>query len=250
MCFSPSALPPRAPRGGQRGESRRLTLVTEDGVRVAARLATARGTAPGVVVLPDVRGLHPYYELLAEELADAGVNALAIDFYGRTAGAEYRDEHFDHAPHRAAVTDAGLKSDVRAALAELAGAGVARSFVLGFCFGGRGAFLQASEPDVAGAIGFYGWPTREEDGRSPLSEARDALVRAPVLALYGGADEKITEADAVAYDDALAAAGVAHETVVYPGAPHSFFDRAMEEHADACADAWRRVLAFMDSPPS
>ena len=43
----------------------------------------------------------------------------------------------------------------------------------------------------------------------------------------------------------FADAGSSHETVVYPDAPHSFFDRTMTEHVDACADAWRRVLAFM-----
>jgi carboxymethylenebutenolidase len=42
----------------------------------------------------------------------------------------------------------------------------------------------------------------------------------------------------------LAEAGIPPELVIYPGAPHSFFDRSFEEHADACADAWRRVLGF------
>ena len=44
---------------------------------------------------------------------------------------------------------------------------------------------------------------------------------------------------------ALTEAGVEHEIVTYPGAPHSFFDRSFEEHADASADAWRRILAWV-----
>jgi carboxymethylenebutenolidase len=95
-------------------------------------------------------------------------------------------------------------------------------------------------------VGFYGWPAREEEGgSSPIGEARDGLVRAPVLALYGGADQGITADQIDAYDAALDSAGVAHQTVVYPGAPHSFFDRAMDEHAEACRDAWQRVLRFL-----
>lgn len=52
-----------------------------------------------------------------------------------------------------------------------------------------------------------------------------------------------------AFRAALGAAGVANEIVVYPGAPHSFFDRKAEEHADASADAWRRMLGFVGGAP-
>ena len=48
-----------------------------------------------------------------------------------------------------------------------------------------------------------------------------------------------------AYDKALTAAGIEHRIVVYEGAPHSFFDRKAEEYADASADSWRQVLAFV-----
>ena len=71
-------------------------------------------------------------------------------------------------------------------------------------------------------------------------------MEAPILALMGGADAAIP-ADVVAeFDAALTAAGVEHEIVTYPGAPHSFFDRRYEEFADASADAWQRTLAFID----
>jgi carboxymethylenebutenolidase len=62
----------------------------------------------------------------------------------------------------------------------------------------------------------------------------------------GGADQGIPPELAHAFDEALDAAGVEHEVVVYDGAPHSFFDRTFEEHADASADAWDRVLAFVE----
>ncbi len=246
MCVGPGSRPPRPPRSGHLSESTRLTITSADGTPVAARLATSGvPKATSVVLLPDVRGLHPYYEALAEELAQAGVHALAIDLYARTAGAEYRDDSFDYAPHRSAATDAGVSSDVDGAIKHLGKLGMERAYVMGFCFGGRAAFMQAPKPEVAGVVGFYGWPARTADGGSPVQQARDGLTKAPVLALYGGADQGITREDVDAFERALQAAAVPHTTVVYPGAPHSFFDRKMDEHADACEDAWARVLDFM-----
>jgi carboxymethylenebutenolidase len=67
-----------------------------------------------------------------------------------------------------------------------------------------------------------------------------------VLGLFGGADEGIPPKQIEAFDQALDASGAEHEIVTYPGAPHSFFDRKFEEHAEACEDAWRRVLKFLD----
>ena len=250
MCFDSQARPPAPPRRGHLVDSRRLTLTASDGTQVAASIATTRdANSPGIVLLPDVRGLHPYYEMLAEAVADAGVHALAVDLYARTAGADYRDDDFDYAPHRAAAADAGMRIDVAAAADELRSAGAGAVHVWGFCFGGRGAFMQASQPAIDGAIGFYGWPSRiEEGGSSPIEEARAKRVRAPVLAIYGGGDAKITQTDIQTYDQALESAGVAHQTIVYPGAPHSFFDRMMSDYASACDDAWQKVLEFVGEP--
>ncbi len=61
----------------------------------------------------------------------------------------------------------------------------------------------------------------------------------------GGADQAIPVEDVDAFEQALAEAGVEHELVVYDGAPHSFFDRKQEEHAEASEDAWRRTLEFV-----
>ena len=69
---------------------------------------------------------------------------------------------------------------------------------------------------------------------------------APILGLMGGDDPGIPLDDVAEFDEALAAAGVEHEVVVYPGAPHSFFDRKYEEFAADSADAWSRVLGFLE----
>jgi len=70
-------------------------------------------------------------------------------------------------------------------------------------------------------------------------------MTAPILALQAGDDENITPELNAAFDAALTAAGVEHEVVTYPGAPHSFFDRKQEQYGAASEDAWNRVLAFI-----
>ena len=248
MCFDRDALPPDPARTGMLSGSEAMVLEAEDGNRFAASFARTREPASaGVVIIPDVRGLHRYYERLAEHLADAGVHAVAIDPYGRTAGAEHRDDDFDYAPHRAATRDEGLRADVRAAAEMVRAGGATRVLSMGFCLGGRASLMQASQEGIDAVIAFYGAPAqRQEGGRSPLDEAQSGLVRAPVLGLYGGADRGIPASDVEAYDRALDEAGIEHRIVVYPDAPHSFFDRTMSEHAEACRDAWARVLGFVD----
>ena len=214
MCFDRDALPPDPARTGMLADSEATVLVADDGNHLAATLArTVEPASAGVVIIPDVRGLSQYYERLAEHLADAGVHAVAIDPYGRTAGAEHREDGFDYGPHRAAVRDVGVRADVRAAAAMLRGGGATRALSMGFCFGGRASLMQASQEGIDGVIAFYGPPTqRVEEGVSALDEA-----------------------------------GVEHRIVVYPDAPHSFFDRTMSEHAEICRDAWAAVLGFIDS---
>ena len=114
------------------------------------------------------------------------------------------------------------------------------------CFGGRHSWLSAAGGHgLAGAIGFYGRPGLGADGAAGPAQ-RAGEMEAPILGLMGGADGAITSEDVEAFDAALAAAGVEHELVTYPGAPHSFFDRLRDEHADASEDAWRRVLDFVE----
>jgi carboxymethylenebutenolidase len=70
-------------------------------------------------------------------------------------------------------------------------------------------------------------------------------MKAPILGLQAGADQMITQADTDAFRAALDKVGVPNEFKTYAGAPHSFFDRTYTEHAEASADAWERVLGFI-----
>jgi carboxymethylenebutenolidase len=269
VCFAFDARPPDLPAewrlapiaGGAGAEL--LELHSADGTRFSAAIARSAGAgagdgagagaggngsgATGVVILPDVRGLYPFYMELAERFAQAGHPAIAIDYFGRTAGLGPRDEQFEYAPHVGALKVPQVQADAAAASAALKeGTGCARIATVGFCLGGFESFLAATSErlDLDRAVGFYGILSGERfQVPGPLERA--AATRCPVLGLFGEADQAIPVEQVRAYEAALAEAGVEHEIHVYPGAPHSFFDRRFDEHAEAAQDAWRRVLAFL-----
>jgi carboxymethylenebutenolidase len=238
MCFDTDSLPPIPVLSGGALSHEDLVLEAEDGARFAAFAALPdEPSDTGVVILPDVRGLYRFYEELALRFAERGYAAVAIDYFGRTAGAEKRGDDFEYRPHVDQTTPEGVQADTGAAVAWLRERGCTSVFTVGFCFGGRNSWLAAaSGHGLAGAIGFY--------GRPPTDMA--AQMKAPILALQAGADQNITAEDNAAFERALKEAGVEHEVVTYESAPHSFFDRKQEDFAEASADAWRRVLEFIE----
>ncbi len=250
MCVPHDALPPVPRLSGGSIAHRDLELTSDDGTRFAAFEATSGTGGPAVVVLPDVRGLFRFYEELALRFADRGTDAVAIDYFGRTAGVEKRPADWDFWPHVEATTLAGLRSDAAAAIQHLRTEDTARDVVVvGFCFGGSNAWhLAASGLGVAAAVGFYGHPDRPDfptGAPSVLSELVD--VDCPILALQGGADPGIPPDVNQAFREAMEALDVVGDVFEYEGAPHSFFDRRFEEFADASADAWTKTVDFIDT---
>src|SRR3989454_7463738 len=251
MCVDNDSRPPIHPIAGGSAGSQDLKLASSDGTRFMAHAARASApTGAGMVVIPDVRGLRPYYKELADGFAEVGVDAVAFDFFARTAPSDDRSESFDFMSQVPLTKPDTLQADIAAAAAYLRtpeGGGVRSLFSVGFCFGGALAYLQAASGlGYAGVIGFYGWPLglkRWPDRPKPIDAV--ASYKSPVLSLFGGADEGIPEADRNAFGEACKKAGVKHDATVYPGAPHSFFDRKYEEFKDASADAWKRTQAFV-----
>ena len=246
MCHDPDSRPPAPPRTGDVAERGTLTLTAADGVDFSAAVALpAEPARAGVVILPDIRGLHPYYVALAERFAQAGLAAIAIDYFGRTAGlcdsTGTRPDDFEFRPHVDATTDAGIDADLSAALTYLRGRTRPDLPVVtvGFCFGGSHSWRQSGGAlPVQATAGFYGRPARVGDaaGRAHL----------PTLMLIAGADRATPVDESLALAETMRSAGAEVETAVYDGAPHSFFDRAFGDWQEACADAWRRILALTD----
>ena len=249
MCTSHDSRPPIEPISGAAIDSQSITLQGKDGAEFRAYLAKPEeATGAGIVILPDVRGLHPFFEELALRYAERGILALAIDYFGRTAGTAQRGEDFDHSPHVDQAKWEDLRGDIAVAVAHLRAQDPApRSvFTTGFCMGGRLASMSATLGlGLAGVIPFYGWPVGPNRNGTPAPADEAAKIECDVLAIYGEADTGIPQEARDAYDAALDKAGVRHETVVEAGAPHGFFDRRAEQHREAADDAWNRTLAFI-----
>src|SRR5688572_25732613 len=112
MCVDHDSRPRIAPIEGAAFDGSLVELTAADGNRLAAFRADASSpTGAAMLVLPDVRGLAPFYEELALRFAESGIDAIAIDYYGRTAGAQRRAADFDHAQHSAELTWAGVRAD-------------------------------------------------------------------------------------------------------------------------------------------
>lgn len=242
MCYGDDARPPLPPISGAAADQGDLKLTASDGTELAAYFARAsQPNGAGMVVLPDVRGLHHFYKELAQRFAETGIDSVAIDYFARTAGIGDRSDAFEYMPHVQQTTAEGIAADTRAAIDYLRsqdGGAVKAVFTVGFCFGGSNSWNQSAlQGDLNGCIGFYGRPMR--------SEPFIPRMKAPLLILAAGADAATTPEQNREFDQRLTAAGVPHEMHVYPDALHSFFDRHSAEWKDASAHAWQQILDFV-----
>lgn len=246
MCYGAEAQPPDHGRHGAVSAEEDLILTSADGTAFSARLARpAQPNGTGVVVMPDVRGLHMFYCALTRLFAEAGVEAIAMDYFGRSDGlVDGRPDDFEYMPHIKELSFDDVARDCAAAIAHLRGLGtVERVFTLGFCYGGAMSWRQSADQEgLAGSIGFYGVPSRVMD--------KVPQMKAPLLMLLGGADQASTPEQFEEMRQALKNAGVAFNDMTYAGAPHSFFDRGYDEWKDACADSWQQIFSFMEMPPT
>ena len=244
MCYGLDAQPPGHGLHGHVASEADLVLTASDGTRFSARLARpASPSGRGIVILPDARGLNAYYCALARRFAEAGVEAIAIDYFGRNAGlTEGRDDDFDFMTHLRQGKLEDVSTDTSAAIAHLRGLATVEEVVtLGFCFGGAMSWRQSADQDgLAGAIGFYGIPGRTRE--------KIPGMKAPLLLLLAGADAVTPQEEFAKFQQQLSEAGVKYTAHMYEGAPHSFFDRSYDQWTDACSDSWTQIFDFMTIP--
>src|SRR5581483_6808266 len=113
MCYDSKARPPLPPIAGGATRAEDVVLTAQDGNRFAAYAAYPDDQArAGVLILPDVRGLHQFYKELAVRLAEQGLAALALDYFGRTAGLSPRDDSFEYMPHVQQIRFEAFRADV------------------------------------------------------------------------------------------------------------------------------------------
>jgi carboxymethylenebutenolidase len=220
-----------------------------------ARPGNFQGAAPNppvILVAMEIFGLHEYIKDVTRRLAKLGAFAVAPDYYFRKGEDLTKITEIPKLmPIVNAKPDAELFADLDAtvAWAKSQGGNTGKLGIIGFCRGGRTVWEYASHsPSLKAGVAYYGslvdpdsqkaiWP------KSPTERA--AEMKAPVLGLYGEADQGIPVPQVDAMKAALASAGKTAEFKIYPGAPHGFHaDYRPSYRKDAADDAWAQMTAW------
>jgi carboxymethylenebutenolidase len=223
--------------------------VAVTGGEMPVYFARPKGVAnpPVVLVAMEIFGLHEYIRDVVRRLAKLGAFAIAPDYYFRTGTDLTKITDFKELmPVVNAKPDAELIADLDATVgwAKSQGGDASRLGIVGFCRGGRTVWLYDAHSDALKAgVAFYGslvdpqnpvWP------KSPLQLAPE--MKAPVLGLYGEADQGISVAQVEQMKEALKAAGKVADFKIYPGAPHGFHaDYRPSYRQEAAEDAWTKM---------
>jgi carboxymethylenebutenolidase len=205
---------------------------------------------PVILVAMEIFGLHEYIKDVTRRLAKLGALAVAPDYYFRKGVDLTKITEIPQLmPLVNSKPDAELLSDLDStvAWAKSQGGDTARLGIIGFCRGGRTVWEYAAHSTALKAgVAFYGslvdpanpvWP------KSPTQLAPE--MKAPVLGLYGEADQGIPVSQVEAMKAALAAANKPAEFKIYPGAPHGFHaDYRPSYRKEAADDAWQQMQAW------
>lgn len=212
------------------------------------------GKYPGVLVFQEIFGVNAHIRSVADRLAAEGYVALAPEPFHRTApGIElgYNDEGIARGIELAmALKSAEILEDLTAAhqalveRKDVAGKGIG---AIGFCFGGHLTYRAACVLPIAAAASFYGGGIAGM-GTGPATVDLTPGIKGRIECYFGENDGHIPLTDVDKIRGSLAAAGVRHEVVVYPGVGHGFFcDERADYNPSAAADAWGRVKAMFQA---
>jgi carboxymethylenebutenolidase len=212
------------------------------------RLFVARpdtpGPHPGLIVCQEAFGVNSHIRDVTLRYAGRGFVAVAPELYHRTGtGVEGRYDDFPGMqPHFSAITNEGMAADLHAAHDWLSADGdvdASRTAAIGYCMGGRAAFLANAELPLRAAVSYYG------GGIAQQLLGRVSELHGPQLMFWGGRDTHVPPEQHRAIDDALRAAGKPYTTVEFGEGDHGFFcDERASYNPDVAAEAWALTLAF------
>lgn len=230
-----------------------VNLKVSDGTAMRAYVARPKtgGMEAGLIVGQEAFGVNAHIRDVTERFAREGHIAIAPELFHRTgAGFEGRYDDFPSVmPHIRAMTDAGNEADLRAAYDWLTGNHGAQLPVaaVGFCMGGRAAFLAALTLPLKCAASFYGGGIAP-GANGPGLLGRVNELRAPMLFCWGGRDKHITPEIRRSVADGLRAAGKSFVDVEFSDADHGFFCDARPSYSPVAARlAWPLTLAFLST---
>lgn len=219
-----------------------------DGIKTYAAWLRRDERLPAVITIHDVHGLSDHYCDIARRLANEGFFALALDLYSREGAPALPDMDAVLAWLRQ-LNDRQVLADIDGAVRFLGSRPEVRSRsigIVGFCMGGRYAFMAAcAVRNLAACASFYGMLRSADRSQSPLTMA--AELSCPFLGLFGEQDTLIPRADIKELESILRRNGKTFSTKIYREAGHAFFndERPDAYRPETAKDAWTRVVGFL-----
>lgn len=230
-------------------EAGEVKIPVADGTVPAYRAMPADGKdLPMILVIQEIFGVHEHIKDICRRLAKLGYFAVAPEMYARQGDVSNLKDFQDILKIVSKVPDSQVMADLDATVAWAKSTGkadVARLGITGFCWGGRIVWLYAAHnPGVKAGVAWYGRLVGQADELHPKHPV-DVVgsISAPILGLYGGADQGIPVATVEKMREAMKAAGKTAEIVVYPDTPHAFFaDYRPSYRKEQAEDGWKRML--------
>jgi len=223
----------------------------DDGVGMSGHASVpAVRPFPTILVVHEIFGVHEHIKDICRRLAKLGYFAVAPLLYSREGDVSRLSDVASILKVVAKVPDQQVASDLDATVAWARSTGKADTTKLGitgFCWGGRQVWLYAAHnPALRAGVAWYGplqLPPSDLRPKNPIDLVNQ--INAPVLGLYGGADEGIPVAQIEQIRAALKAAGKRSEIVIYPDTPHGFnADYRPSYRPQAAKDGWKRMQAW------
>jgi len=228
-----------------------VTLSVDDGTWMRAYIVRpAEKVKAGLLVFQEAFGVNAHIREIAERFAREGYLAIAPELFHRT-GPNFESGYTDFSavmPHMQGLTDQGLAADIRAAFKWIQNDSPnLKTAAVGYCMGGRTAFLAALTVPLSCAISYYGGGIAPSQFFPGLIDRVESLA-APVLFFWGGRDQHIGPEQVQAVTNALRTARKTYVNVEFSDADHGFFcDARASYNPTAAAEAWPLTLAFLDT---
>lgn len=232
-------------------EAGEVKIPTADGEMPAYRAMPAKGDSfPVVLVVQEIFGVHEHIKDICRRLAKEGYLAIAPELYARqgdvskmTDFQEIIGKVVSKVPDKQVMSDL----DASVAWAKKNKGDTSKLAITGFCWGGRIVWLySAHNPDLKAGVAWYGRLVGAEDElhpKHPLDLAGE--LKAPVLGLYGGADQGIPNDTVEKMQAALKEAGGKSQIKLYPDTPHAFLaDYRPSYREEQAKDGWKRMLEW------
>jgi carboxymethylenebutenolidase len=223
--------------------------VTDGQIPAYRALPAGAGPFPVILVVQEIFGVHEHIKDICRRLAKLGYLAVAPEMYSRQGDVStIKDIPEIISKVVSKVPDVQVMSDLDATVAWAKGTGkgdTARLGITGYCWGGRIVWLySAHNPNLKAGAAWYGRLAGDADDlhpKHPLDLV--ASIKAPVLGLYGEADQGIPVESVEKMRTALKDAGKTAEIILYPDTPHAFFaDYRPSYRKDKAEDGWKRML--------